>query len=76
MIVDGAKEIRLGEFVRKATCYFQGTEPYSPLSNFTEHKIRELKEGCSQETDSVRCTQVAVVLWAGVQILCSIAHCT
>ena len=52
MIVDGVKEMRLGEFALKckeATCYLQGTEPYSPWSNSAEHKIRELKKGAARK---------------------------
>ncbi|KAL7483918.1 hypothetical protein ACHAW6_009561 [Cyclotella cf. meneghiniana] len=55
MIVDSAKEMRLGEFAwtcKEAMCYLQGTEPYSSWSNSAERKIRELKKGA--ETDSVR----------------------
>ncbi|KAL7476000.1 hypothetical protein ACHAW6_001889 [Cyclotella cf. meneghiniana] len=47
MIVDNAKEIKLGEFARKCkedSCYLHGTEPYCPWSNSTEHEIRELKK--------------------------------
>ncbi|KAL7474624.1 hypothetical protein ACHAW6_000588 [Cyclotella cf. meneghiniana] len=52
MIVDGAKEMRLGEFARKckeATFYLQGTEPYSAWSNSAEHEIRELKKGAARK---------------------------
>ncbi|KAL7481938.1 hypothetical protein ACHAW6_007626 [Cyclotella cf. meneghiniana] len=52
MIVDGAKEMRLGEFARKckeATCYLQGTEPYSTWSNSTKREIRELKKGAARK---------------------------
>ncbi len=50
MIVDNAKEMKLGEFARKckeAHCYVRSTEPYSPWSNTTKHKIRELKKGAA-----------------------------
>eukprot|EP00804_Cyclotella_cryptica_P017310 CCRYP_020331-RA/>CCRYP_020331-RA protein AED:0.23 eAED:0.25 QI:0/-1/0/1/-1/1/1/0/484 len=52
MIVDGAKEMRLGEFARKckeASCLLQSTEPYSPWSNSAEHEIRELKKGAARK---------------------------
>ncbi|KAL7476932.1 hypothetical protein ACHAW6_002756, partial [Cyclotella cf. meneghiniana] len=48
MIVDGAKEMKLGELARKckeASCYLRGTEPYSPWSTSAEREIRELKKG-------------------------------
>eukprot|EP00804_Cyclotella_cryptica_P004620 CCRYP_006942-RA/>CCRYP_006942-RA protein AED:0.23 eAED:0.23 QI:0/-1/0/1/-1/1/1/0/675 len=47
MIVDGAKEMKMGEFARKckeAHCYLRSMEPYSPWSNSAEHEIRELKK--------------------------------
>ena len=47
MIVDNAKEMKLGVFARKckeAHCYLQSTEPYSPWSNSAECEIRELKK--------------------------------
>eukprot|EP00804_Cyclotella_cryptica_P023948 CCRYP_010054-RA/>CCRYP_010054-RA protein AED:0.31 eAED:0.32 QI:0/0/0/1/0.5/0.33/3/0/420 len=52
MIVDGAKEMRLGEFARKckeASCLLQSTEPYSPWSNSAECEIRELKKGAARK---------------------------
>ncbi len=52
MIVDCAKKMRLGEFAQKckeATCYLQGTETYSPWSNFAEHEIRELKKDAARK---------------------------
>eukprot|EP00804_Cyclotella_cryptica_P019581 CCRYP_014330-RA/>CCRYP_014330-RA protein AED:0.31 eAED:0.31 QI:0/0/0/1/0/0/3/0/417 len=52
MIVDGAKEMRLGEFARKckeASCLLQSTEPYSPWSNSAEREIRELKKGAARK---------------------------
>jgi hypothetical protein len=52
MIVDGAKEMKLGEFARKckeASCYLQSMEPYSPWSNSAEHEIRELKKGAARK---------------------------
>ena len=52
IIVDNAKEMKLGEFVQKckdATCYLRGTEPYSPWSNSAEHEIRELKKGAARK---------------------------
>eukprot|EP00804_Cyclotella_cryptica_P020249 CCRYP_010925-RA/>CCRYP_010925-RA protein AED:0.44 eAED:0.44 QI:0/0/0/1/0/0/2/0/119 len=39
MNVDGAKEMKMGEFA----C----TEPYSPWSNSAKHEIRELKKGAA-----------------------------
>ena len=50
MIVDNAKEMKLGEFARKrkeAHCYLRSTEPYSPWSNSAEREIRELKKGAA-----------------------------
>ncbi len=52
MIVDNAKEMKLGKLARKckeATCYLQGTEPYSPWSHSTKHEIRELKKGAERK---------------------------
>eukprot|EP00804_Cyclotella_cryptica_P017681 CCRYP_017149-RB/>CCRYP_017149-RB protein AED:0.55 eAED:0.42 QI:0/0/0/0.5/0.66/0.5/4/0/308 len=52
MIVDGAKEMRLGEFARSARrrpCLLQSTEPYSPWSNSAEREIRELKKGAARK---------------------------
>ena len=52
MIVDNAKEMKLGEFAwkcKKTTCYLQGTESYSPWSNSTEHEIKELKKGAARK---------------------------
>ena len=52
MIVDGAKEMKLGEFARKckeATCYLWGNEPYSPWSNSAEREIRELTKGAARK---------------------------
>ena len=50
MIIDNAKEMKLGEFAwkcKEAHCYLQSMEPYSPWSNSTEHEIRELKKGAA-----------------------------
>ncbi|KAL7475175.1 LOW QUALITY PROTEIN: hypothetical protein ACHAW6_001102 [Cyclotella cf. meneghiniana] len=52
IIVDGAKEMGLGEFALKCkedTCYLQDTEPYYPWSNSAEHEIRELKKGAARK---------------------------
>ncbi|KAL7479384.1 hypothetical protein ACHAW6_005116 [Cyclotella cf. meneghiniana] len=52
MVVDAAKEMKLGEFAQKckeATCYLWGTETYSQWSNFAEHEIRELKKGAARK---------------------------
>jgi hypothetical protein len=52
LIVDGAKETKLGEFARKckeALCYLQSTEPYSPWSNSAAREIRELKKGAARK---------------------------
>ncbi|KAL7474845.1 hypothetical protein ACHAW6_000796, partial [Cyclotella cf. meneghiniana] len=52
IIVDNAKEMKLGEFAQKCkevTCYLRGTEPYSPWSNSTECEIRELKKGAARK---------------------------
>ena len=52
MIVDGAKEMSLGEFAwkyKEATCYLQGTKPYFPWSNSAEHEIRKLKKGAARK---------------------------
>eukprot|EP00804_Cyclotella_cryptica_P022264 CCRYP_020542-RA/>CCRYP_020542-RA protein AED:0.22 eAED:-0.25 QI:0/0/0/0.5/1/1/2/0/420 len=52
MIVDGAKEMRLGEFAwkcKEASCLLQSTEPYSPWSNSAEREIRELKKGAARK---------------------------
>ncbi|KAL3786440.1 hypothetical protein HJC23_011021 [Cyclotella cryptica] len=50
MIVDGAKEMKMGEFAwkcKEAHCCLRSTEPYSPWSNSAEHEIRELKKGAA-----------------------------
>ena len=42
MIVDNAKEMKLGEFAwkcKEAQCYLQSTEPYSPWSNSAKHEL-------------------------------------
>ncbi|KAL7477010.1 hypothetical protein ACHAW6_002829 [Cyclotella cf. meneghiniana] len=52
MIVDGAKEMKFGEFVQKckeATCYLRGTKTYSPWSNSAKCEIRELKNGSARK---------------------------
>ena len=52
IIIDNAKEMKLGEFARKckeARCYLRGTEPYSPWSNSAEREIRELKKGAARK---------------------------
>ena len=52
LIIDGAKEMKLGEFARKckeASCYLRSTEPYSPWSNSAEREIRELKKGAARK---------------------------
>eukprot|EP00804_Cyclotella_cryptica_P014222 CCRYP_005639-RA/>CCRYP_005639-RA protein AED:0.34 eAED:0.34 QI:0/0/0/1/1/1/3/0/304 len=52
MIADGAKEMKMEEFAWKckgAHCNLRSTEPYSPWSNSTEHKIRELKKGAARK---------------------------
>ena len=57
MILDNAKEVKLGEFAWKCnegTCYLQHTEPYSPWSNATYHEIRGLNKDAAR-TDMVRC---------------------
>ena len=64
MIVDGVKEMRLGEFAQK----YKGTKPYSVQSCSTKYEI--------QETDMVTCTQADVVLCTEVKILCLLACCT
>ncbi len=51
MIIDDAKEMKLGEFARKckkASCHLPSTEPYSPRSNLTKHEIRELKKSVTK----------------------------
>jgi hypothetical protein len=48
MIVDDAKETKLGKFAwkcKEAHCYLQSTKPNSPWSNSTKQEIRELKKG-------------------------------
>jgi hypothetical protein len=50
MIVDNAKEMKLGELAQKckeAHCYMRSTEPYSPWSNSSKHEIREIKKGAA-----------------------------
>ena len=50
MIVDNAKEMKLGELAwkcKKAHCYLRSMEPYSPWSNSAKHEIRELKKGAA-----------------------------
>eukprot|EP00804_Cyclotella_cryptica_P004584 CCRYP_006917-RA/>CCRYP_006917-RA protein AED:0.37 eAED:0.37 QI:0/0/0/1/1/1/2/0/226 len=52
MIVDGAKEMKMGEFAwkcKEAHCYLRSTEPYSPWSNSAEHEIWVLKKGAAQK---------------------------
>ena len=52
MIVDNAKEMKLGEFdwkCKEASCYLQSMEPYSPWSNSAERQIRELKKGAARK---------------------------
>ena len=52
MIVDGAKEMKLGEFAwkcKEAHCYLRSTEPYCPWSSSTECEIRELKKGAARK---------------------------
>ncbi|KAL7474927.1 hypothetical protein ACHAW6_000870 [Cyclotella cf. meneghiniana] len=52
MIVDGAKEMRLGEFAwkcKEATCYLWGAQPYSPWSNSDEREIGEIKKGTARK---------------------------
>jgi hypothetical protein len=52
MIIDGAKEMKLGEFAQKckeAHCYLQSMEPYSPWSNSAKREIRELKKGAARK---------------------------
>jgi len=52
LIVDGAKEMKLGEFAwkcKKASCYLQSMELYSQWSNSTECEIRELKKGAARK---------------------------
>ena len=49
MIIDSAKEMKLGEFVKKckeASCHLRSTN-YSPWSNSAERDIRELKKGAT-----------------------------
>ena len=52
MIVDGAKDMRLGAFAQKckeAMCHLQSTKPYSLWSNSAKHEIRELKKGTARK---------------------------
>eukprot|EP00804_Cyclotella_cryptica_P025829 CCRYP_002699-RA/>CCRYP_002699-RA protein AED:0.25 eAED:0.20 QI:0/-1/0/1/-1/1/1/0/678 len=52
MIVDGTKEMKMGEFAwkcKEAHCYLWSTEPYSPWSNSTEREIRKLKKGAARK---------------------------
>ena len=52
MIVDNAKEMKLGAFARKckeASCYLQSAEPHSPWSNSAEREIWELKKGAGRK---------------------------
>ena len=52
MIVDNEKEMKLGDFAwkcKEATCYLQGTQPYSPWSNSAKCEIRELKKGAARK---------------------------
>ena len=47
MIIDNAKEMKLGEFAwkcKESSCYLQSTEPYFLWSNSTKREIRELKK--------------------------------
>ncbi|KAL7475679.1 hypothetical protein ACHAW6_001592 [Cyclotella cf. meneghiniana] len=60
MIVDNAKEMKLGEFARKckeAHCYLRSTESYSPWSNSADHEIREVKKGKARK-----------LMWSGVPL--------
>ena len=52
LIMDNSKEQTLGEFrkkARKADCWIEQTEAYSPWSNYAELAIRELKKGCARK---------------------------
>ncbi|KAL7475332.1 hypothetical protein ACHAW6_001253 [Cyclotella cf. meneghiniana] len=74
MIVDGAKETKLGEFAwkcKEAMCYLHGTEPYSPWSNFTECEIRELKKGAARKLTRSRAPRW---LWCFVMEYKSYVH--
>ncbi len=78
MIVDIAKEMKLGEFAWKyknVSCYLQRTEPYSPWPYSAKHEIRGLNESAAK-TGLVRVTLLAALLCSEVQILCSIPHVT
>eukprot|EP00804_Cyclotella_cryptica_P004599 CCRYP_006925-RA/>CCRYP_006925-RA protein AED:0.38 eAED:0.38 QI:0/0/0/1/1/1/2/0/264 len=57
MIVDGAKEMRLGEFARKckeASCLLQSTEPYSPWSNSAGVRLGNSKGAARKLTRVLR----------------------
>ena len=65
MIVDNAKEMKLGEFSQKckeAYCFLQSMEPYSPWSNSAYHEIRKLEKGAGRKTDLVRGPSLVLVL--------------
>ena len=52
IIVDDAKEMKLGKFAwkcKEAHCYLRSTEPYSPWSNSAKREIRELKKGTARK---------------------------
>ncbi len=52
IIVDNAKEMKMGEFAwkcKEATCYLWVTKPYSPWSSSAKHEIRELKKGAARK---------------------------
>ena len=77
MIVDNAKEMKMGEFAQKCkevSCYLRSTEPYSPWSNSAEREIRELKKGAARKLTKVRGTPAAVVLCFGVRVVRPVAH--
>ena len=61
LIIDGAKEMKLGEFAwkcKEASCYLRRMEPYSPWSNSTEREIRKLKKGAARKL-----TWLGVLKW-------------
>ena len=63
MIMDGARELVMGDFRRKcrqAGVHVRQTEPHTPFSNAAESAIRELKKGVARQMVA---TKAPKVLW-------------
>ena len=52
LVIDGAREQVMGEFMckaRQADCHVKQTEPYPPWQNAAEGTIRELKKSAGRK---------------------------